>query len=154
MSHDNETSIDLLGFDYLVDSLEVVLTEPRLLPVTVGVLGGDSGYVKWSLTTRRGCRSQREGRGRSLARAALAAGGRVLIAGLPTAFPSARQMGVSRGHWWQPTGQPPPGKLPGEGLWPRAPPVGLEPTLTVRTPDAPVIVRGADPAPQTGRSTG
>jgi len=39
MWHDNETRIDLLSFDYLVDSLEVVLTEPRLLPVTVGVLG-------------------------------------------------------------------------------------------------------------------
>jgi hypothetical protein len=28
---DNETTIDLLGFDFLVDALEVVLTEPRLL---------------------------------------------------------------------------------------------------------------------------
>lgn len=36
---DNETKTDLLGSDYLVDSLEVLLTEPRLLPVTVGVLG-------------------------------------------------------------------------------------------------------------------
>jgi MFS family permease len=45
---DNETTVDLLGFDYLVDSLEVVLTEPRLLPVTVGVLG-DSGSGKTSL---------------------------------------------------------------------------------------------------------
>jgi hypothetical protein len=45
---DNETRIDLLGFDYLVDSLEVVLTEPRLLPVTVGVLG-DWGSGKSSL---------------------------------------------------------------------------------------------------------
>ena len=34
---DNETTVDLLGFDYLVDSLEVVLTQPRLLPLTVGV---------------------------------------------------------------------------------------------------------------------
>jgi hypothetical protein len=45
---DNETSVDLLGFDYLVDSLEVVLTAPRLLPVTVGVLG-DWGSGKSSL---------------------------------------------------------------------------------------------------------
>jgi len=45
---DNETAIDLLGFDYLVDTLEVVLTEPRLLPVTVGVLG-DWGSGKTSL---------------------------------------------------------------------------------------------------------
>lgn len=45
---DNETTIDLLGFDYLVDSLEVLLTEPRLLPVTIGVLG-DWGSGKTSL---------------------------------------------------------------------------------------------------------
>jgi KAP family P-loop domain len=45
---DNETRIDLLGFDFLVDSLEVVLTEPRLLPVTVGV-AGDWGSGKSSL---------------------------------------------------------------------------------------------------------
>lgn len=45
---DNETDIDLLGFDYLVDSLEILLTEPRLLPVTVGVTG-DWGSGKSSL---------------------------------------------------------------------------------------------------------
>lgn len=45
---DNETRVDLLGFDYLVDSLEIVLTEARLLPVTVGVLG-DWGSGKSSL---------------------------------------------------------------------------------------------------------
>jgi hypothetical protein len=37
---DNETDLDLLGFDVLVDELMVALTEPRLLPLTVGVLGG------------------------------------------------------------------------------------------------------------------
>ncbi len=45
---DNETLVDLLGFDYLVDTLEFVLTQPRLLPVTVGVLG-DWGSGKTSL---------------------------------------------------------------------------------------------------------
>lgn len=45
---DNETDVDLLGFDYLVDGLVVALTEPRLLPVTIGVLG-DWGSGKSSL---------------------------------------------------------------------------------------------------------
>jgi predicted KAP-like P-loop ATPase len=45
---DNETDVDLLGFDFLVDSLVVALTEPRLLPLTVGVLG-DWGSGKSSL---------------------------------------------------------------------------------------------------------
>lgn len=45
---DNETDIDLLGFDYLVDELEILLTEERLLPVTVGV-AGDWGSGKTSL---------------------------------------------------------------------------------------------------------
>ena len=45
---DNEADIDLLGFDFLVDGLVVALTEPRLLPVTVGVLG-DWGSGKSSL---------------------------------------------------------------------------------------------------------
>lgn len=45
---DNETEIDLLGFDFLVDTLVVALTEPRLLPLTVGLLG-DWGSGKSSL---------------------------------------------------------------------------------------------------------
>ena len=45
---DNETDIDLLGFEFLVDELEVLLTEERLLPVTVGV-SGDWGSGKTSL---------------------------------------------------------------------------------------------------------
>ncbi|MCA2320446.1 hypothetical protein JF732_10105 [Mycobacterium intracellulare] len=45
---DNETELDLLGFEYLVDGLVVALTQPRLLPLTVGVLG-DWGSGKSSL---------------------------------------------------------------------------------------------------------
>ncbi|WP_165355101.1 KAP family P-loop NTPase fold protein [Nocardioides oleivorans] len=45
---DNEADFDLLGFDFLVDGLVVALTEPRLLPLTVGVLG-DWGSGKSSL---------------------------------------------------------------------------------------------------------
>jgi hypothetical protein len=45
---DGETDVDLLGFDFLVDELVVALTEPRLLPLTVGVLG-DWGSGKSSL---------------------------------------------------------------------------------------------------------
>ncbi|MFI7640552.1 P-loop NTPase fold protein [Nonomuraea sp. NPDC049400] len=45
---DNETEVDLLGFDFLVDTLVVALTEPRLLPLTVGLLG-DWGSGKSSL---------------------------------------------------------------------------------------------------------
>lgn len=45
---DNEADLDLLGFEFLVDGLVVALTEPRLLPLTVGVLG-DWGSGKSSL---------------------------------------------------------------------------------------------------------
>jgi predicted KAP-like P-loop ATPase len=48
MWSDNETTTDLLGFDYLVDSLLVLLEEPKLLPLTVGV-AGDWGSGKSSL---------------------------------------------------------------------------------------------------------
>jgi hypothetical protein len=48
MWSDNETAVDLLGFEYLVDELEILLTERRLLPVTVGV-NGDWGSGKTSL---------------------------------------------------------------------------------------------------------
>jgi hypothetical protein len=37
---DNETSIDLCGFGYLVDQLELVLSDSTLRPVTVGLSGG------------------------------------------------------------------------------------------------------------------
>lgn len=45
---DNETDLDLLGLDELVDELLVALTTPALLPLTVGVLG-DWGSGKSSL---------------------------------------------------------------------------------------------------------
>ena len=43
---DNETDVDLLGFDILADGLVVALTEPRLLPLTVGVLGGTGARAR------------------------------------------------------------------------------------------------------------
>src|ERR1700712_3922828 len=50
---DNEADLDLLGYDYLVDGLVIALTEPRLLPLTVGVLG-DWGSGKSSLMALAG----------------------------------------------------------------------------------------------------
>lgn len=40
MWSDNETAVDLCGFVYLVDQLEVVLEKPELRPLTVGLSGG------------------------------------------------------------------------------------------------------------------
>ncbi|MFI6489228.1 P-loop NTPase fold protein [Streptomyces sp. NPDC050564] len=40
MWSDSETDLDLLGFDFLVDEMVVALTQPRLLPLTMGVTGG------------------------------------------------------------------------------------------------------------------
>ena len=48
MWSDNEAEVDLLGFQYLVDSLIAVLGESHLLPLTVGV-NGDWGSGKSSL---------------------------------------------------------------------------------------------------------
>lgn len=59
---DNETDIDLLGFEFLVDTLYVAVTEPKLLPLTVGLLG-DWGSGKSSLMaiTRRELEAFRRG---------------------------------------------------------------------------------------------
>jgi hypothetical protein len=61
---DNETDLDLLGFDELVDELVVALTTPNLLPLTVGVLG-DWGSGKSSLLriTRRELEAETDGNG-------------------------------------------------------------------------------------------
>lgn len=48
MWSDNETTIDLLGFDALADELEVLLTDKSLLPLTV-LVDGDWGSGKSSL---------------------------------------------------------------------------------------------------------
>ena len=60
---DNETDIDLLGFDYLADELITVLCEPRLLPITVGVSGdwgsGKSSLLKMTAKTLRADEAKR-----------------------------------------------------------------------------------------------
>jgi hypothetical protein len=48
MWSDNETPIDLLGFQHLVDAVTGVVRRPELLPATVGVFG-DWGSGKSSL---------------------------------------------------------------------------------------------------------
>lgn len=48
MWHDNETSVDLLGFDQLVDTALFLVQSEELLPLTVGVFG-DWGSGKSSL---------------------------------------------------------------------------------------------------------
>ncbi len=40
---DNETEIDLLGFDVHADLIRSVITDPTVLPVTVGVFGDWGG---------------------------------------------------------------------------------------------------------------
>src|ERR1700733_13265469 len=58
---DNETDVDLLGFDYLVDELELLLRNQRLLPLTV-LVSGDWGSGKSSLmeVARKRLESERE----------------------------------------------------------------------------------------------
>ena len=45
---DNETDIDLLGFDFLVDELLALIHDPKIFPVTIGVTG-DWGSGKSSV---------------------------------------------------------------------------------------------------------
>jgi hypothetical protein len=49
---DNETDIDLLGFDFLVDELLALIHDPAIFPVTIGVTGdwgsGKSSVLKMS----------------------------------------------------------------------------------------------------------
>ena len=48
MWHDNETGVDLLGFDQLVDTASFLAQSDELLPLTVGFFG-DWGSGKSSL---------------------------------------------------------------------------------------------------------
>jgi len=54
---DNETEIDLLGFDVHADLIRSVITDPTVLPVTVGVFGdwggGKSSIMKMLQDRRR-----------------------------------------------------------------------------------------------------
>ena len=43
MWSDNETEIDLLGFDYLADAVVSVVRRDDLLPATIGVYGDWGG---------------------------------------------------------------------------------------------------------------
>ena len=62
MWSDNEAEVDLLGFEYLVDSLVAVLGESHLLPLTVGV-NGDWGSGKSSLIRMAANRLKKEDSG-------------------------------------------------------------------------------------------
>ncbi len=57
MYSDNETSEDLLGFEDQVEDLLAIVTDPSMLPVTVGVLGdwgcGKSSLLKMATTRLR-----------------------------------------------------------------------------------------------------
>lgn len=60
---DNETDIDLLGFDFLVDELLVLLRDPNVLPVTIGI-AGDWGSGKSSILKMAGKALAEEGAGK------------------------------------------------------------------------------------------
>lgn len=62
---DNETDIDLLGFEFLVDELLVLLKEPRVLPVTIGI-AGDWGSGKSSILKMGARQLRAEGDGEFL----------------------------------------------------------------------------------------
>ena len=50
---DNETEIDLLGFDVHADLIRSVMTDPAVLPVTVGVFGDWGGGKMEAVRARR-----------------------------------------------------------------------------------------------------
>lgn len=59
MFSDNETEVDLLGFDDQVEDLCAIVTDPAMLPVTVGLLG-DWGSGKTSLLKMAGSRLRKQ----------------------------------------------------------------------------------------------